>query len=254
MEQYTEAIKAQNESEAEKYNGSIKVKFDGMPSIKLESYQPDHKVGLWERLAIATRRRRFTLERDWILELRGIGYKSALNGRIRIPVRHSSSEEPIIFDGASIPLPWLVGLLTIGILRPLGITLVASIVHDYAYKYGTLQVATGDNGPFEELPIERHEADKLFRDIVGTVNRLPPVGYIAWLAIRIGWLWVPYNNRRFTGKKPIAEYVFALFVGFVVYLLLSNLGLNTLLVVLLVVYLSAYIVSLVLQHYLIRKS
>ena len=86
---------------------------------------------------------------------------------------------------------------------------------------------------------------------MGTVNRLPPVGYIAWLAIRIGWLWVPYNNRRFTGKKPIAEYVFVLFVGFIFYLLLSKFSLSTLLLALLVIYLSVYFVSRAFQLFLI---
>lgn len=253
MESYSSPVSVQNTSETERYSGSIKIRFDGMPSIKLESYRPERKVGLWERLAIATRRRRFTLQEDWILELDEIGYKSGLNGRVKIPVRHPSSADPIVFDGASVPLPWLVGLLTIGILRPLGITFVASIVHDYAYKYGTLPVAEHGDSVFQELPLERHKADHLFRDIVGTINRLPPVGYIAWLAIRIGWLWIPYANKRFTGRKPIPEYLFVLFIVFVLYGLVTAVGLNTLLIILLVVYLSAYVISLVLQHYAIKS-
>ena len=248
MEQYPEVITTQRASETENYSGSIKVKFDGMPSIKLESYQPERKLSVWGRLAIATRRRRFTLQEDWTLELAGIGYKSGLNGSVKIPVKHASSEDPIIFDGASIPLPWLVGLLTIGILRPLGVTLVASIVHDYAYKYGTLLVASDNNTPFHELRIERHTADHLFRDIVGTTTRLPPVGYIAWLAIRIGWLWVPYAGKRFTGRKPIPEYMVVLLIGLAIYWLITAIGLNALLIALLIIYLSAYILSLVLQQ------
>ncbi len=36
------------------------------------------------------------------------------------------------FDGASVPRPWLVTAVGGGILRPLGVMLIASIIHDFA--------------------------------------------------------------------------------------------------------------------------
>ena len=61
--------------------------------------------------------------------------------------------------------------------------------------------------------------------------------------------------KVFLSDAPLCQH-FSLssYVGFIFYLLLSNFGLNTLLMVLLAIYLSAYVISLVLQHYLIRKS
>ena len=237
----------------EKYTGSIDVQFDGMPAIKLESYQPGYDAGVGERLAIATRRRRFTLIEDWHIELGDIGYQVGLNGTIEIPVRYPGSGEKIVFDGASIPVPWLISLLTIGILRPLGVALVGSIVHDYAYQYGTLRVISHEGSPAVEIPVERHKADRLFRDIIGTVNRLPPVGYIAWLAVRIGWLWVPYNNKKHTGKKPILEYIVAILIVAALYWLGTIIGPMWMIVAFLVLYFAAYITSLFLQRFMLRK-
>ncbi len=190
----------------EKHAGSINIEFDGMPSIQLESYSAGKHSNVWQRLSIATRRRRFTLKEDWEIELEDIGYESDLNGRIIIPAKDENNHDNI-FDGASIPVPWLVSLLTIGILRPLGVVLIGSIVHDYAYRHGKLMVQSKD-AKITEVTLERHKADKLFRDIIGTVNRLPLIGYIAWLAVRIGWLWVPYNGKRHTGRVPYSEYLF----------------------------------------------
>jgi uncharacterized protein DUF1353 len=108
------------------------------------------------------------------------------------------------FDGASIPLPWLVSLLTIGILRPLGVLLIASIVHDFAFRHGHLWVRKR-NGEVEKVSMTRDVTDRLFRDIITVVNGNSIVGFLGWYFVRLGyWLGVRYNGERYTGEKPAA--------------------------------------------------
>ena len=189
----------------EKHEGSIIVSFDfdTIPPIRLitmKRKQEEHN-SWWQRIAFATKRRFFTLNNDWLIRLEDISYEPKLVGGIIIPRTDKDGNE-IEFDGASIPLPWLVSLLTIGVLRPLGVMLIASLVHDYAYKYGHLQKEDGSS-----IAIDRHIADRVFRDIIATVNGLPFIGYIAWFFVRIGWPIVKYDNKPRGGKAPIAEYV-----------------------------------------------
>lgn len=206
----------------ENFDGAIDVEYEGMPSIRLETFKPVGDVGMLERLAIATRRRRFSLAEDWTIELGDVEYSAELNGIVEIPAK-DSDKKTIAFDGASIPLPWLVSLLTVGILRPLGVILVGSIVHDYAYKYGSLRISK-NGGVYKDVQLSRHSADKLFRDIVGTVNRLPFVGYIAWFFVRLGWVWVKYHGKRFGGKAPIIEYTVLLIILSIIWWLYSAIG------------------------------
>jgi len=202
----------------EDYRGSINVGFNGMPAIELETLIARENASAIERFSIATKRRRFTLKEDWEIELSEIEYVSELNGTIVLP-KDNSDSNPNVFDGASVPVPWLVSLLTIGVLRPLGVMLIGSILHDYAYSHGSL----------------------------GTVNSLPFVGYIAWLAVRIGWLWVPYNQTFRTGRKPYCEYLFVITLVFILFLAGNLLGFNLLLYVFIGWYFAFYIASLLLQ-------
>ena len=185
----------------EKYEGSIKLEFEDIPPVRLKTIIPKQGSSRLERLALATKRRFFTLHNDWLIKFQDVSYEPKLNGKIKIPDVDESGEK-IIFDGASVPLPWLVSLLTIGILRPLGVMLIASIIHDYAYKYGHLQKVDGT-----AVVIDRHIADRLFRDIIGAVNGFPGVGYIGWFFVRIGWIKVRYNNKQRGGKAPVIEYL-----------------------------------------------
>jgi hypothetical protein len=141
------------------------------------------------------------LHEDWEVTLNRVSYDQRLNGVIVIP-HLDSDEKDIEFDGASIPFPWLISMLTIGILRPLGVMLIGSIVHDYAYKFGRLKKLDSAS-----VRIERHVADRLFRDIISTVNDLPIVGWIAWFAVRLGWPVVKYEGKPRGGKPPIMEYL-----------------------------------------------
>lgn len=235
----------------EHYDGTIDVEFEGMPSIRLESFKPLDDVGMLERIAIATRRRRFSLFEDWAIELGDIDYCDELNGVVEIPAI-DTSKKTIIFDGASIPMPWLVSLLTVGILRPLGVTLVGSIVHDYAYQFGSLRLAKR-NEEFKDVRISRHRADRLFRDIVGTVNRLPFVGYVAWFFVRIGWAWVKYDGKHFGGKAPVVEYAVLFILLAALWWLYSVMGLGLSIVALSSVYGLLYLAGLYIGRYRRRK-
>lgn len=188
----------------EKHTGSIDIEFD-MPLIRLETMKPKKKkASLLERLSIATKPRHFTLHEDWFIRVDNIEYEPRLNGTIKIPHLEKENEE-IVFDGASIPLPWLISLITIGILRPLGVILLGSIIHDYAYTYGHLWVSRS-GGTFEKVELDRITADRLLRDTISTANRMPVVGYIGWFFVRIGWITVKYNQETRKGKKPYFEY------------------------------------------------
>lgn len=185
----------------EKYTGPIYVAFDDIPPVRLQSIRAKKNLNLLQRLALWTKPREFTLHDDWILDLDSVSYASELNGTIRIPAEEPTGKE-IVYDGASVPLPWLVSLLTSGVLRPLGVMLTASLIHDYAFKYGHLQKEDGTT-----VPIPRHIADRLFRDLIATVAEVPYVAFVAWFAVRLGWPVVKYNGETRGGKPPILEYI-----------------------------------------------
>lgn len=171
-----------------------------LPRIIFKSIITEPKAGLIRQLAIATMRRYFYLTEDWKLKLSSIRYRE-LDGEIIIPQKVDG--QLFKFDGASIPLPWLVSLLTIGILRPLGVLLIASIVHDFAFRHGYLQVQKQD-GTIENVPVERGVADRLFKDIITVVNGNSIVGFLGWYFVRLGfWFRVPYNGEQWGGKKLI---------------------------------------------------
>ncbi len=200
----------------EDYKGSIDVEFRGLPSINLVSIIIEKGANWFERIAEATRRRYFTLEKDWNISVDRVDYQPELNGTILVP--KSVDGKPLIFDGASVPMPWLVSFLTIGALRPLGVMLTASIVHDFAFKHGYLLVESDSGGTPKKVEIERHNVDRLFRDIIGTVNQVATIGWIAWFFVRAGWiLGVKYNGKRFGGNPPLS-------VGLISLAVLSFLG------------------------------
>lgn len=207
-----------NKPEFERYKKTISVQFKALPSIKLVTILMEENATPLQRLADATRRRFFTLKEDWRLTLGEIGIKE-LNGDVIVPREVDGKE--VVFDGASVPLPWLISFLTIGILRPLGVMLTASIVHDFAFKYGYLLVSK-DSGTLEKVQLERHNADQLFRDITSTVTKLSSVGLVSWFFIRLGWFTVKYNGKRWGGKPPyIQTFLFLIFLIFFGALFLS---------------------------------
>jgi len=105
-----------NKSTTEHYEKTISVEFETIPSIKLVSILMKKNATPLQRLVEATRRRFFTLKEDWRVKLDKINYEPNLNGEVTIPKVVDDKE--VVFDGASVPLPWLISFLTIGILRP----------------------------------------------------------------------------------------------------------------------------------------
>lgn len=170
-----------------------------LPRIIFKSIITEPNANPLRQLAIATVRRFFYLTEDWKLTLLSARYPE-LEGEIII--LRKVNGQLFKFDGASIPLPWLVSLLTVGIIRPLGVLLIASIVHDFAFRHGYL-VVKKPNDETRHVLIARDVADRLFKDIITVVNGNLIVGFLGWYFVRLGyWLGVPYNGARWTGKKP----------------------------------------------------
>ncbi|MGP1385672.1 MAG: DUF1353 domain-containing protein [Thainema sp.] len=166
--------------------------------------------GLLEAFRGASAPRLFNLDRDW--EIRIDTYETDnydgqdFSGTVIIPTNHpEKSGQKTQFDGASVPYPWLISFLSFGILRPIGVMLTASLVHDFAFEYGGL-LYRDESGKTEFRPVERHHADQLFYDIIKTVNKMPRTAIIAWLAVRLGWFGVKYNGQYRTGKFPLRAF------------------------------------------------
>ena len=183
------------------YHHGIHVRFEALPELEPLILKTQDR-GRFQRFVNASRRRRFRLVRDWEITLGDTGL--GLDGRVVVPVEHAG--ETTILDGASIPLPWVVSYLTFGVMRPLGILLTASVVHDFAYRHGTLLMRDAD-GALESRPVERHVADALFREIIESVNQSSINSRIAWHAVRLGWPLIRYAGRRGTGRPPLRSWL-----------------------------------------------
>lgn len=180
------------------YNGSIYVKFVNLPSLRpilLNTKFDD----FFKRFQGASKRRYFHLEQDWSVNLNDIHYDQNLNGTMVVPRTFQNVKTRI--DGASVPVPWFVSFLSFGILRPLGIMLTASIVHDFAYEHGALLYRDASGAEILQ-PVERDIADRLFLDMISTVNRMPLAAFVAWVVVRLGWFFVKYNGQPRGGAFP----------------------------------------------------
>ena len=124
--------------------------------------------------------------------------------------------------------------------------LVGSIVHDYAFTHGSLRLKAAD-GNAEDIEVQRHHADRLFKDIIGTVNKLPLLGYIAWLAVRVGWFWVKYAGKPRTGDFPAFCCLFVAFIISLFIYLAGVLSFKLLFYIFLGCYGLFYVISLQLQ-------
>ena len=213
-----------------------------MPSIQLVSLTLQGNEPGINKLAFAPGRRYFTLAHDWWIVLDGVEGNEELNGRVTVPAEVKGKK--VIFDGASVPAPWLVSLLTLGVLRPMGVMLVASILHDFCYKHGYLMVDSGEGK--RAIAVTREEADNLFRDELVTSTGLKSVGGVAWFFVKVGWIFgVRFAGNRFNCKTPIASIiVFAALLTFLV-IVLQSAFFAPLMLLTFITYLSFYIGSLV---------
>lgn len=188
------------------YRYGLHVAFDSLPALEPLILKTQDR-GVFQRFVNASRRRQFCLKADWAITIGDAAPALGIEGTVVVPVAYRG--EPTILDGASVPLPWVVSYLTFGLLRPLGILLTASIVHDFAYRHGALLLRMPD-GSLEPRAVERHLADELFRDIVASVNQSPVASRIAWHAVRLGWPFIPYAGKRGGGKAPVRSALTAL--------------------------------------------
>ncbi|MBD3609715.1 MAG: DUF1353 domain-containing protein, partial [Gammaproteobacteria bacterium] len=171
-----------------------------------------------KRLWAASERRRFRLVKDWNPKI--YNFKEGLNGELTLKPCNQS----FMIDGASVPMPWLISMLSLGVLRPLGILLTASIIHDFAFKYGYLVFKV--DGKDEWRAIERHDADELFRKIISQVNGMPIAAFFAWVAVRLGYFGVQYAGKRFGRRFPILAVLVLLFVASLIWFAIGEYGLE----------------------------
>lgn len=209
------------------YRSEITLRVSELPAL-MPRVLPTRSRSRWRRFIEAGQRRTFNLSKNFYIEVEGDALPSGLEGRIVIPptgkmTSTESGREPLdgsdgseqsgtaqanVFDGASIPLPWLVSYLSFGVLRPLGILLSASVVHDFAYQFGYLLIEK--NGQCKQVPVQRHDADELFRLITQTLNGSNFFSRLAWHSVRVGWWAIKYSGQRFTGEPPVRSTVLAL--------------------------------------------
>lgn len=89
------------------------------------------------------------------------------------------------FDGASVP-KFLASWLS-----PTGVLLIGGLVHDFAYKYQTLQTRQGGTVGV----MTQKQADVVFREINIVQNGFHFLNYLAYWALRIGGF-VAWNGHR----------------------------------------------------------
>ena len=79
------------------------------------------------------------------------------------------------FDFASVPrLFWPV-------LHPVGLLLIGSIIHDYAYRYHYLKTTMGI-----KMRLDRKQADRLLLEITKAETGIRIGSCLAWASVRIG--------------------------------------------------------------------
>lgn len=148
----------------------MKLKYEKMPMMSPIGMSTKDRgffgaVWLW---LITTRK--WEIKEDWVYELDETKY--------RIP-------KGFVFDGASVPKyfrSWL---------SPMGVLLMAGLIHDYAYKHAGLLMDTGDKSPLDQLG-----ADVIFREVAIADNGFKVINYIAYYALRLGGWWAWKGHRK----------------------------------------------------------
>ncbi len=194
--------------------------FDHAPALKVECMSLSTSHSSTRKIKAACQRRMYSLLEDWTVDVNAYS-TDKLNGQILIPAVHQGVKQ--IFDGASVPIPWLFSAVTFGIARPMGVMLTASIIHDFAYDHGYLLVKKQDEEVYTETYLERHEADALFRDLMIDVTHMPKTSYLGWMVLRMGWFCVDYAGKKRGGVKPYFEILplITLVISFIGFLFLT---------------------------------
>ncbi len=230
------------------------VEFKEFPSLipvilKTQFKDASGFIGILRAWQGASVRRYFKLKDDWhiTIKLNEDDYDNEnLSGQIVIPISYKQSQT--LLDGASVPLPWLVSFLSFGLLRPLGVMLTASIVHDFAFKHGGLLYLEDDcSKTFKPLP--RHLADQLFRDIIRTVNGMPVTALLGWLAVRLGWFFVKYADKPRGEKFPVIAVVVLIIILSILGGSIWFFGLETVITCIALFYLLMFVLLKVSAHF-----
>jgi len=201
--------------EKELYKGSINVRLK-QPSLTVVSLNTRSFKNTFYKIADASKRRHFILNEDWEVELSNISYLPDLNGQVKIP--KIKNNKPFQLDGASAPVAWLANFMSIGVVRPMGIMFNASIIHDYCYNYGGLEVSNDNGANYSFVKVNRDTADKLFRDIISSIHGMPRAAWLCWFLVKIGWvIGVGYNGKSW--GKPAPKFVIV-----TILLILTSLG------------------------------
>jgi hypothetical protein len=139
-----------------------------MSPIPIKTKNLNYLGALWVWLVTT---RKWKIEADWKFTLDSTEYK--------IP-------EGFVFDGASVPKyfrSWL---------SPMGVLLIAGLVHDYGYKNQALMMQDNVHAPKKT----QKEFDITFRDIAIEVNGFKIINYIAYYALRLGGWWAWKGHRK----------------------------------------------------------
>lgn len=226
----------------EAYSGGIDVEFS-MPRIQLASLELTTQQAALDRVALCTSARHFTLQENWDIFVDRISYNEGINGTIIIPCE--VDDQLVVFSGSNIPAPWIFSTLSLGILQPMGIIGVASIAHEFLYKYGFLLIQKNEEA-LEEVEISRTDADKLFRDILISNTGTKFIGWLAYFAVQTGWIFgTKYNGKRFQGIPPVISILILVALLSLVVAIIASGGFGPFAVLVLIAYAAFYIASCV---------
>lgn len=191
-----------------------------LPKIVLANMNLQSLSSEIDRVALCTAQRNFALAENWDIFVDLLKYNPKLNGTLIIPTE--VDDEPVIFSGANIPAPWLFSTISMGILQPMGAVLTASIVHEFLYKYGFVFVQEEEE-ELKEVEVSRNHADKLYKDIVSCSTGSSFIGYLAYFAVKTGWIFgKKYNGKRFQGTPPILNILVVAAVIYAIYFAIEN--------------------------------
>ena len=146
------------------------LEYHGMPIMSPVAI-PTKDKGFWGAIWLwLWVTRKWKIEKDWVYSYNGATYV--------IP-------KGFVFDGASVPKyfrSWL---------SPMGVLLIAGLVHDYGYKYGCLLIHKSKI----KLHYSQKGLDVLFVRIAIADNGFTIINWIAYYALRLGG-WYAWNQHR----------------------------------------------------------
>ena len=105
-----------------------------------------------------------------------------------------------IMDGASTPkFVW-------GLLDPVGLLLIQSIIHDYGYRYDYVWAINKKGHLYKYHERQgRKFWDKTFLDIGNHVNDMQITGYLSWLMLRLFGLIAWNDNRKLNASELLPQ-------------------------------------------------